>query len=172
MKRWGTILVALCSAGVLLACGDSEVAQSQQPRQAAVKPPAPTDVPTDGPSSAEFKYDATDRRDPFRSFVQGLYGADEGVASPLERFDLSQLTLMAIVWGTEAPKALIRDPAGKGYVVSEGAIVGKNKGRIVTIGDNLVLVKETYVDHLDRATTKAVEMRLRETQDSKESQGG
>jgi len=65
-----------------------------------------------------------------------------------------------------------RDPAGEGYGVSLGAIGGKKKGRIVTIGDNLVLVKETYVDHLDRATTKAVEMRLRETQDSKESQGG
>jgi len=171
MMRWRTILVATCSAGALLACGDSEVAQSQQPRPAALQPPPPASAPPDG-QAAEFAYDATNRRDPFRSFVQGLYGADEGVASPLERFDLSQLTLMAIVWGTDTPKALIRDPAGKGYVVSQGAIVGKNKGRIVTIGDNLVLVKETYVDHLDRATTKAVEMRLRETQDSKESQGG
>lgn len=162
--------MAMVGAGAFLACGDSDVAPSQQARADAAKPVAPPPLTAAVPV-AEFTYDVANRRDPFRSFVQGLYGADEGVASPLERFDLSQLTLMAIVWGTDSPKALIRDPAGKGYVVSEGAIVGKNKGRIVSIGDNLVLVKETYVDHLDRATTKAVEMRLHETQDA-ESQGG
>jgi type IV pilus assembly protein PilP len=160
--------MAMVGAGVFMACGDTDVAPSQQAKPDAAKPVSPPPQVAAVPV-AEFTYDAANRRDPFRSFVQD--SLDEGVASPLERFDLSQLTLMAIVWGMDAPKALIRDPAGKGYVVSEGAIVGKNKGRIVSIADNLVLVKETYVDHLDRATTKAVEMRLRETQDA-EPQGG
>ena len=36
--------------------------------------------------------------------------------------------------------------------------------RVVSIEDNLVRVKETYVDFRDRATTKEVEMRLYESQ--------
>jgi Tfp pilus assembly protein PilP len=48
--------------------------------------------------------------------------------------------------------------------VSEGAAIGKNKGRVVKIHDNLIRVKETYVDFQDRATTKEVEMRLYESQ--------
>jgi Tfp pilus assembly protein PilP len=60
----------------------------------------------------------------------------------------------------EQPKALIEDPSDKGYIVAEGAAIGKNKGRIVSIDDNLVLVKETYVDFSGKASTKDIEMRL------------
>ena len=48
--------------------------------------------------------------------------------------------------------------------MSEGTPIGKNKGRIVSILDNAVLVKETYVDFSDRATTKEVELRLYQNQ--------
>jgi type IV pilus assembly protein PilP len=114
---------------------------------------------------AEYVYDPTNKRDPFRSFVRGAYGKDEEeVTTPLERFDLSQLELSAIVWGIDVARALVLDPSGKGYIVSNGAVLGKNKGRVVSIGDNVVVVKETYVDSFDRATTKAVEMRLRNSQ--------
>ncbi len=82
----------------------------------------------------------------------------------MERFDLTQQMVTAILWGTDRPRALIRDPAGKGYIISAGAPIGKNKGRVVSIEDNLVRVKETYVDFRDRATTKEVEMRLYESQ--------
>jgi type IV pilus assembly protein PilP len=112
----------------------------------------------------EYRYDPTGKPDPFRSFVRLQEELDEGVTTPLERFDLSQLQVTAIIWSSERPRALIRDPAGKGYIVSAGTPIGKNKGRVVSIEDNLVLVKETYVDFRDRATTKEVEMRLYESQ--------
>ena len=37
-------------------------------------------------------------------------------------------------------------------------------GRVVHIGDNLVLVKETYVDFAGEQSTKDVEMRIRRSQ--------
>ena len=112
-----------------------------------------------------FSYDPNNKRDPFRSFVRGIYGEDEDdLTSPLERFDLSQLDLSAIIWGIDEPRALIVDPSGKGYIVGTGAVMGKNKGRVVSIEDNKVVVKETYVDSFDRATTKPVELLLRNTE--------
>jgi type IV pilus assembly protein PilP len=124
-----------------------KVARKAAPEQAAPVP--------------EYHYDPTDKVDPFRSYArrQVNFGT-EGNASPLERFDLTQLAVMGIVWGLNEPRALVRDPTGKGYIVRAGTPIGKNKGRILRIEDNKVVVKETYLDHLDRATTKEVDLEL------------
>jgi len=112
--------------------------------------------------SANYGYDATNKRDPFRSFVldeaQRLTKHERG---PLEQFDLSQLSVVAVVWGTKRPRALVTDPSGRGYVVQEGTTIGKNDGQVIRIGDTTMLVRETYVDYLGEATSKEIEMRVR-----------
>ena len=112
--------------------------------------------------SGAYAYDPTNKRDPFRSFVldQKLRMANHE-RGPLEQFDLSQLSVVAVVWGTARPRALVTDPSGRGYVVQEGTPIGKNDGEVIRIGDTTVLVKETYVDYLGEATTKEIEMRIR-----------
>ena len=65
---------------------------------------------------------------------------------PLEQFDVSQLSLIGVVWNANNARALIQDPSGMSYIVAEGAKIGKNSGRVTSIDDNLVVVKETYVD--------------------------
>jgi len=113
-------------------------------------------------SDAGYGYDATNKRDPFRSFV-----LDEALRltkherGPLEQFDLSQLSVVAVVWGTQRPRALVTDPSGRGYVVQEGTTIGKNDGQVIRIGDTTMLVRETYVDYLGEATSKEIEMRVR-----------
>ena len=42
--------------------------------------------------------------------------------------------------------------------------MGKNEGRVIDIDDNLVIVKETYVDFLGQETTKDIEMRIRRSE--------
>jgi hypothetical protein len=116
-----------------------------------------------------YEYATTpDRRDPFRSFIEEqkkrLAKAERG---PLEQFDLSQLTVVAVVWGTGRPRALVEDPSGRGYVVQVGTPIGKNDGTVTSIGDNAVTVRETYVDYLGAQTSKEIEMRTRST-----TQGG
>jgi type IV pilus assembly protein PilP len=113
-------------------------------------------------SGGEYSYDATNKRDPFRSYV--LEQAMKKTAherGPLEQFDLSQLTLVAVVWDTDRRRALVTDPSGRGYVVQEGTPIGKNDGEVIRISDNTLMVKETYVDYLGAATTKEIEMRIR-----------
>lgn len=133
-----------------------------QRRSAAPAPDAASDGAGLVASGAEYAYEATGKRDPFRSFV-----LDEATRranherGPLEQFDLSQLTLVAVVWGTQRPRALVTDPSGRGYVVQEGTPIGKNDGQVIRISDNTMLVRETYVDYLGAATSKEIELRVR-----------
>jgi Tfp pilus assembly protein PilP len=108
-----------------------------------------------------YSYDPTDKRDPFRSFIldQAREAADREIG-PLEQYDISQLRVVAVVWDTGLPLALVADPSGRPYVVNEGSAMGKNDGRVIKIDDGMVLVKETYVDWLGEKTTKDIEMRL------------
>ncbi len=152
---------------VLLAgCGEDS---GPKPSAAKPKPKPPATANAKQPGEqeprAEYRYDPTGKADPFRSFVSKLRAAAFGSAStPLERFDLSQLTVTGILWGAKTPRALVKDPSGKAYVVAEGSAIGKNDGRIMNIGDGAVTVKETYVDFLGKATTKDIRMQLHDRQ--------
>lgn len=182
-------LLAMLSAATLLAVGCEQggknapsVQDYEQKRAALMKQkereggtavaqknkaaPAPGKAAADGgglvASGETFAYDATNKRDPFRSFVLDEAARRENhERGPLEQFDLSQLTLVAVVWGTERPRALVTDPSGRGYVVQEGTPIGKNEGQVIRITDNTLLVRETYVDYLGEATSKEIEMRVR-----------
>jgi Tfp pilus assembly protein PilP len=114
-----------------------------------------------------FHYDPRGKRDPFRSFEWEqlkLELGDEGTRGPLEQFDVSQLSLVGVIWRVNNARALIQDPSGMSYIVAEGAKIGKNSGRVTSIEDNLVVVKETYVDLNLEETTKDIEMRIRATE--------
>ncbi len=119
-----------------------------------------------GSADKGFTYVAEGKRDPFRSFILEQQATrnlkrDRG---PLEQFELAQLALHAVVWDTPRPRALVTDPSGRGYIVAEGTPIGKNEGRVTKITDNLVVVRETYVDYLGERTEKDIEMRVRQSQ--------
>ena len=157
--------VALLALGILVLGGCSEDDGGGQAANAQRQIYAPEDeaTPEEAVVAVEFRYDAVDLKDPFRSYVRrNQVDPEDVLRSPLERFDLSQLVVTGIIWGSKKPRALIEDPTGKGYIVDEGAGIGKNKGRIVGIGDNRVVVKETYVDFQNKATNKEVEIYLYE----------
>jgi len=114
-----------------------------------------------------FHYDPAGKRDPFRSFEWEqlkLELGDGNTRGPLEQFDVSQLSLVGVIWSAKNARALIQDPSGMSYIIAEGAKIGKNSGRVIKIDDNLVVVKETYVDLNLEETTKDIEMRIRATE--------
>jgi hypothetical protein len=128
--------------------------------------PAPAAGRGLGSSLGESNYDRSGRRDPFRSFVlDRLKELAEHTKGPLEQFDVGQLTLHGVVWETNRPRALVADPSGQVYVVREGDPIGTNQGAVMRIDDNLMLVRETYVDHMGEPTTKETEMRVRRNQE-------
>lgn len=125
---------------------------------------AESDEPSFAAVDLRYTYDFEGKRDPFRSFQWEQLALSRSMSEssgPLEQFDVSQLSLVAVVWKTGAAKALVQDPSGQSYILGAGAKIGKNRGFVVDIDDNLVLVKETYVDYLGQETTKDIEMRIR-----------
>jgi Tfp pilus assembly protein PilP len=145
-------------------------AKKKSGAKAAVKPvtaQAEPMQPAFGGFGGSFTYDRTGMRDPFRSFEweeRSRMALDIAERGPLEQYDVNQLSLLAVVWNTGTARALIQDPAGNSYIIGEGTRIGKNEGRVIGIDDNLVVVKETYVDFLGQETTKDIEMRIRRSE--------
>ena len=116
---------------------------------------------------SDYFYDSCGKRDPFRSIRFAADDSDEEQKrdfGPLGDFELGQLELSAVIWDAGNPRALILDPGGRSYIVREGSAIGKNNGQVIHIGDNLVLVKETYENFAGEQATKDVELRIRLSQ--------
>ena len=61
---------------------------------------------------------------------------------------------------TAFSKALIIDPAGKGYVVKQGMAIGINNGVITRITPSFIEVAERYRDDTGRMTKRTVKLSL------------
>lgn len=119
---------------------------------------------TYGASAADYRYDPTGKRDPFRSFVKDKLREDVAdIESPLEQFELGQLTISGVVWQADRRRALVLDPSGQAYVVKTGDRIGKNDGVVTEIGDSTLVVLESYVDFHGDKTEKEIEMRIRQS---------
>ena len=191
MQTRGILVLGLAVAAVALATGCSEEASNaptsadftkerealaarngtdKQAGAAAKKVPKQATAPGGGNTSyatggRDYFYDPTGKRDPFRSFQFNDEGQEDKKAfGPLADFELGQLELSAVIWDANNPRALILDPGGRSYIVREGSQIGKNSGEVVHIGDNLVLVKETYENFAGERTTKDVELKIRLSQ--------
>jgi type IV pilus assembly protein PilP len=101
---------------------------------------APTAAPPPGPKMefAENDFAESDRnRDPFRTYASVLGPEVKKVAHVqkeviLSQFSLDELKLVAIVTGGDYPRAMVVDPAGKGWVIKRGDWVGRSE--VVHIG--------------------------------------
>lgn len=116
-----------------------------------------------GAVEVDYVYDPIGKRDPFRDFKWDRPDrlAEGPEAGPLEQFDLSQLSLVAVVWQTGNARALVLDPSGESYIIAEGARIGRNEGTVTAIDDNLLRVREKYVDSVGHETMKDIELSMR-----------
>ncbi|RUM89836.1 MAG: hypothetical protein DSZ24_00175 [Thermodesulfatator sp.] len=81
--------------------------------------------------------------------------------TPLEKWSLGELKLTGIINTGRQRLALIEDPTGKGYFVTEGTKIGDRGGYIAEIGDNYILVKEKTVDFLGKEKIVTTKISLR-----------
>lgn len=91
-------------------------------------------------------YNPSGKRDPFKPFEGGEIVYSAFAKAPLERFELNQLELTAIVWGIARPKVLFRAPDGYSYIAQVGTGIGRNRGRITKVTKNKVLIAEEFRD--------------------------
>ena len=135
-------------------------------RSSLASAPSDSQVKESGFAAVEddYTYIAAGRRDPFEPYRIVTIETQGERGGPLEQFELQQLGIVALIWDARRPRAIVSDPAGSTYVVRVGSRMGKNEGKVIHIGDNLVLVKETYVDYAGEQSTKDVELRIRRSQ--------
>ena len=135
---------------VAAACGDKKPARpptasvpSAAPVAAAVAATAEEPNKNEGP---EWSYSSVGKRDPFRSFLAEVERAQGGLttrcATPLGRFELEQMKLVAVVTGLEDPVAMVEAPSGVGYAVRRGACIGKNGGVVAAVRSGELVVSE------------------------------
>jgi type IV pilus assembly protein PilP len=138
-------------------------------RQDALKfPPVPevprtAPLPIEGPSSASNTlvpsqllipdgvgsggYDPSGRRDPFAPIIQELQpGKTDTTLPPLQRVTLTELNLIAIVWGAYGYTAMVQTPEGHGYTVRRGTRIGQNNGVVSAITERGIIVQERFTD--------------------------
>jgi type IV pilus assembly protein PilP len=81
-------------------------------------------------------------------------------ATPLEKMELSQLKLVAVIWSVQEPRAMVEDGTGKGYILASGTPLGKNKGRVTQITSAGVVVSEQYETSSGKFGTRTVTLKL------------
>ncbi len=96
-----------------------------------------------------YEYKSLEGRDPFREprvdFGEAVpLGPLVGASQVLERYELNQLRLTGVIWGVDDPKALVLDPVGQTHVVKKGQRMGKNRGKVVEIREEEIIIMESY----------------------------
>jgi type IV pilus assembly protein PilP len=106
-------------------------------------------------------YDPTGRRDPFRAPRTAAPTATGEPQTPLERYQIGQLRLVAVIYDTQQPRAVVEDGEGLGYIVRLGTPIGPNGGTVRGIERGRVLISEDAVDFYGERHPSDVVMELR-----------
>lgn len=92
-------------------------------------------------------YDPSGRRDPFAPIIQELQpGKVDMTLPPLQRVTLTEINLIAIVWGAYGYTAMVQTPEGHGYTVRRGTRIGQNNGVVSAITERGIIVQERFTD--------------------------
>ena len=130
--------------------------------------PPPEKIKTETPSAKSQEYNTKGKIDPFETLFQEKPSATLKKAkrkrrtprTPLEKLDLSQLKLVAIMRSPNGNKALLEDASGKGYVISKGSYIGTNAGKVVEIEKDRVIVAEEVEDAMGNVTIQRKELKI------------
>ena len=122
------------------------------------------------PSKINDFYDSKGKLDPFEPLIREKPVASPGkrrkasqrrLLTPLEKLDLSQLKLVAILRAPSGDKALVEEDSGKGYVVKKGTYIGTNGGRVINILPNKIIVEEEVEDIYGKISVRKKEIELK-----------
>jgi type IV pilus assembly protein PilP len=105
----------------------------------------------------DVPYDPAGRRDPFRPPRVNSNTASGEARTPLQRYEIGQLKLVAVIYQANEPRAVVEDETGLGYIVRVGTPIGPNGGEVKSIEKGKVHVKEESIDFYgDRQTSEVV----------------
>lgn len=110
-------------------------------------------------------------RNPFKPFTARSGGPIvEQPKTPLQRYQVGQFKLVAVIWGIDPPVGMVETPDGKGYVVRQGDLIGDRNGRVARIKRDRVVVVEKYKELSGKLVTKKMEIKLPSSKERGEAQ--
>ena len=80
--------------------------------------------------------------------------------TPLEKLDLAQLKLTAIVTAKNQKRALVEEASGKGYVVEVGTKIGLERGTVVAIDPDRIIIENEAKNDFGKMTIRKRELKL------------
>ncbi|MBI5874455.1 MAG: pilus assembly protein PilP [Deltaproteobacteria bacterium] len=163
---YSLLIAFLCSLfTVLTGCQ-----QAPPPPQAPVASQAKKEAPKPAASlpAAEVKEGkkedaATDvkQKNPFKPFITKLTEKAAVVPkTPLQKYELEQLKLVAVMWGMNGSFAMVEAPDGKGFSIKKGDLIGSRDGRVKRIEKDRVVVEERFTEAGGEVTTSEFEIKL------------
>lgn len=142
-------ILIVCGFAVLGCIPTSGFAQDAEALQAEIK-----EVTT----KPKFVYSPRSR-DPFVPLFQQIHkknGKAERDKGPLEKYELSQFRLMALLIVEGSPRAMVKAPDGKGYTVKPGDLIGANGGVVKRIETKTVVVSESSGQRIEKSPDQVV----------------
>lgn len=97
-----------------------------------------------------FDYDPRGRKDPFAPPVLDrpvAPGISHGPLLPLQKFDITKLKLIGIIWDVKRPRAMISDPENKVHIVGPNTKIGIRNGYIAVIREGEIVIVETMEEN-------------------------
>lgn len=142
--------------------GDTSKKAKSKPKQKDEQTGKATNITTREQSDL---LDFSNRKDPFKPFIS-VQSSDRAGAKkqatvtgdklPIHSFEVVQFRLIGTVLDPRGNRAMVIDPAGKGYVLKPGMTIGKNEGKISRITANGVDVVELSRDENNRVRKETI----------------
>jgi len=114
-----------------------------------------------------LRYDPKDRVDPFIPLLQekevvtlDIEDKPKRILTPLEKLDLSQIKLVAVILMKNRQLAMVEETTGKGYEVRIGTYMGKNSGQVSKINQSSIVVTEYVKDYKGKRQAHFQEIKL------------
>ena len=126
--------------------------------------------PQPSPQTARLPFDPTGKIDPFKPLFKEepkpkaektrTPKKPERPRTPLERLDLGQLRLTAIVFSETRPRAMVEEDNGKGYVIQIGTPIGLERGQVTAIQRDRIVIEHLKTDDFGNTAPLRRELKL------------
>ncbi len=151
-----------------------KIASKPKSKKTAAKakktPPVAKEAKLQAPQMAQLPYDAVGKIDPFQPLFKEepklkVSPAEkpkkpERPRTPLERLDLGQLRLTAIIFSERHPRAMVEEDSGKGYVLKIGTHIGLERGQVTDIKRDRIVIEFLDTDDFGNSAAKRRELKL------------
>lgn len=121
-------------------------------------------------TAAALNFDFKSKKDPFKPFLMPVEPSASKTAAavkvrsadqlPIQNYEVGKFTVSGIITGLNENKALLIDPAGKGYVVKQGMLIGNGGGHISKITASSIEVLEQFRDDSGHARKRKIVLQL------------